>query len=305
MSERELNQGNAADSSAQIASVPSWFRSKPKEKSVPPPPSPTGSLLDIPEPNVASYCQPTVGSRITNVARSEEAISCAFSFAFHLFLGLGVWILLLVLQSYDMLPSRADFKTVELNAALGDEEVLDDLPQLETVPEVEIDMGSTSAPEESPELGQTEILNVTDFISSTAVGSASSSDQKDGKGKGEKGTGFRFTVPKGGKAVTRGSFSAWTIPADPDVGEDYQIIIQIQLPEGTKTYRARDLSGIVSGTDSYTQRLPGPLWGELPIIDNSVQLAIPVPGAKRAFVTDTIRIRSRLLKERQTLQIQF
>src|SRR5262249_5050992 len=54
-----------------------------------------------------------------------------------------------------------------------------------------------------------------------------------GAGDGE-GDGIGVAVPSinvPGYAVTKGSFSVWTEPEDPEPRQDYRIIIQIRLPE--------------------------------------------------------------------------
>ncbi len=118
------------------------------------------------------------------------------------------------------------------------------------------------------------------------------------------GSGFEFTMPENGKAVTKGSFTAWTVPADPKPGKDYLVVIQIRLPETVKRYSSRDLSGTVIGTDGYIQRIPGKAKRYLPLKDHQAQISIEVPGAER-LVEDTISIRSRRLNEQQTLKIVF
>jgi hypothetical protein len=57
----------------------------------------------------------------------------------------------------------------------------------------------------------------------------------------------------GAKAVTKGSFTVWTVPSDPGPGEDYQIFIEVKLPQSLSSYQRGDLRGNVSGTDSYQQ----------------------------------------------------
>jgi hypothetical protein len=124
-----------------------------------------------------------------------------------------------------------------------------------------------------------------------------------------KGTGKVMGRGKGGggapkKAVTKGSFTVWTVPEDPEPGQDYVIVIEIKLPEKLRQYPLKDLSGTVVGTDGWKQAIPGKSQGYARIIDNRTQLRIKVPGAPR-LVSDTIDIRSRLLKEQQTLTIVF
>jgi hypothetical protein len=147
----------------------------------------------------------------------------------------------------------------------------------------------------------------------------------EGTGGGE-GFGMAFKMPTGGKAVTKGSFTAWTVPKDPRPGQDYKIVIQIQVPETIKRYRVADLSGRVIGTDKYTLDIPYEIQfnrygtkiqktrtGDLDfvrkgdyarVVDNQVQVIVNVEGAKQ-LVQDTIEVKSRMLKEDQKLEIVF
>jgi hypothetical protein len=112
-----------------------------------------------------------------------------------------------------------------------------------------------------------------------------------------------------------------------------------------KPYRATDLDGTIRGNESrydkssadYLQQIPsdrrlarlgGPeyrkhtfrrdtrgkrwVWvdpknrfGYLPVVDGKALLMIKVPGAETERIKDTIKIRSKLLKEQQTLEIVF
>lgn len=142
-------------------------------------------------------------------------------------------------------------------------------------------------------------------------------------GEGTAG-GTGLALPRGDNAVTAGSFTAWTIPEDPEPAKDYAIVIEIKIPDRIKTYRLVDLSGVVIGTDLYSQQIPydprnpsstatvrdgKPVTlrdnrAQVPIVDGRVQLIIRVPGAAE-LVKDRIKVRSRLLKEEQDLEIQF
>ena len=137
------------------------------------------------------------------------------------------------------------------------------------------------------------------------------------------GAGGLLKVPAKGRVVKRGSFAAWTVPLDPEPEKEYTIVIQVKLPATLRRYRASDLSGIVQGSDRYVQTIP---WDgrwpnvtltvrggrlvvvkkkdHLPVRNGIAQLLIRVPPAEK-LVRDTIRIRSRLLKEEQTLEIVF
>jgi len=136
-----------------------------------------------------------------------------------------------------------------------------------------------------------------------SVSAAGAEGGAEGDGEAEE-TGHKFAMPTGGNVVTEGSFTAWTIPEDPAPGEKYTIVIQIKLPQRIKSYRSSDLSGTVVGTDRYRQELPGLQPKFLPVRKSSVQLEILVPGASE-LVQDTIRIRSRLLKEERELKLVF
>jgi hypothetical protein len=132
-------------------------------------------------------------------------------------------------------------------------------------------------------------------------------------------------------AVQAGSFTAWWIPKVerygekvvpgqlPRVGQEYQIVVQIRVPEGRRSFRVEDLSGEIVGTDGYRQNIPDRAWsldekGELTrvagrpllrVIDGYAQIVFKVQGAGKAGVRDTIRIRSRMLSEEQTLVLVF
>jgi len=112
--------------------------------------------------------------------------------------------------------------------------------------------------------------------------------------------GASFLVPKDVKIFRKGSFTAWTVPNDPKPGEDYDIVIVVKLPDRVKRYRASDLSGIVIGTDGYTQKIPGAEYARgktyLPLNGREAQLIVSVPGAA-SRVRDTIEIRSKFSKK--------
>lgn len=152
---------------------------------------------------------------------------------------------------------------------------------------------------------------------------AESDGDGENTGSSDEGFGFLFSMPEGGKVVTKGSFSAWTVPTDPSPGQDYKIVIRVRLPENTNRYRVSDLSGEVTGTDGYQHKIPyDPLKrgatvtergdrlvpirpsDSLKIVDRHVQLIVNVPGAS-SLTRDTIQVRSKLLKEEQKLEIVF
>jgi len=105
-------------------------------------------------------------------------------------------------------------------------------------------------------------------------------------------------------AVTRGSFSVWTVPDSPDAGEAYKIVIQAKVPNGTKRYPVTDLQGVVVGSDGYRKLIPGSRRGFLPIDQGYVQFEVHIVAAD-AEIKDAVWIQSRMLKEQQKLLIEF
>ena len=182
-----------------------------------------------------------------------------------------------------------------------------------------------SSENQLPQLTKIPITNAEAEISSSLLDSTASNAGNNGEGGDtDEGFGFMFSMPQGGKVVSRGSFSAWTVPEDPEPRKDYMIVIRVKLPEKTKLYRISDLSGKVEGSDFYEQYLPfdpnrkdlaarSELGGQivklrtssrLRVIKNHVQIMIPVKGGDQQ-IRDTIHIKSRMLKEEQKLEIEF
>ena len=219
---------------------------------------------------------------------------------------------------------EAPYEVVDsLSASLADEKVEADAAKLELVTELHI----PDDPEKPRSSQAASVLSISDsgWIDSTqadavqAFATAESREDEDGGG-----SAFQFRMPAGGLAVTKGSFTAWTEPANPKPFENYLIVIEIRLPEGTRAFRLNDLSGDVRGTDDYRQRIPydagAPMASavstpeglrrirssdQVDVVANKVQLVIKVPGAGRKLVRDTIRIRSRRLREEQELSLVF
>jgi hypothetical protein len=108
------------------------------------------------------------------------------------------------------------------------------------------------------------------------------------------------------QAVTKGSFTVWTEPEDPMPGQQYKIMIQVKLNNELKRYPCRDLSGSIVGSDGYRDFFGGPTEpGYLPVKDNSVHYeALIVPGAAE-LVKDIINVESKILKEKQTIELVF
>jgi hypothetical protein len=137
-----------------------------------------------------------------------------------------------------------------------------------------------------------------------SAGNGTGGPQGNGGREGEFTGGFEYSIPKNGKAVIQGNFAAWTVPEDPQPNEKYKIVIQIKLPENIKQYALTDISGLVEGSDTYKQTIPQTVRGFLPVIDHQTQMVVEVPGAA-ALVKDVIVIRSRMLGEKQKLEIVF
>jgi hypothetical protein len=113
-----------------------------------------------------------------------------------------------------------------------------------------------------------------------------------------------YSLPGGGQVVTKGSFSAWTVPADPRPRQAYLVVIQVEWPKtkDRRTLQARrfDLSGTIVGTDTYFQSIEQTGY----FVPKANQMVVPVPGGERN-VRDVIRVQSKMLDESQELAIRF
>ena len=216
-----------------------------------------------------------------------------------------------------------DTLTTPIRASLDDFDRQDEQPQFEAVAEIglsEVD-GQTNVQQLSNSLKA--VKNGLIETTTNAALPSSLKSKDDAKDEGSAGD-FLFKLPESGLAVTKGSFTVWTEPESPDVGQRYMIIIEVKMPSETRVYRVNDLSGYVIGSDNYRQKIPydsqapnnsyftdeekklQKMTGSerIKVRNNKVQLAIEVPGAKR-LVKDTIQIRSRKLRERQELELVF
>ncbi len=251
---------------------------------------------------------------------STTAVSFYTSLAFHLFTWGFVAVFAGWLGLEWIIPS--DDVAPPLMAALGEEDINDDLPQLDLSGDETIVMDApASTIEQIAEQLQKSDSGWLRSTEDVALKSVAGSDAIDPNADG---AGRLLKVPKSGLAVTKGSFTAFTIPANPKPGEMYSIVIEVRLPDDVKRFRVADLTGEVKGSDKYTQKIPYdtrtpnasgyPTANErivrldastvLDVIDNKVQIVIKVPGAAR-LVKDTIKIRSRKLKEEQELTLVF
>jgi hypothetical protein len=191
---------------------------------------------------------------------------------------------------------------LEIFGVVGDAEVMPDIDLDSTMP-ID-DPGKDAAALEFPDFSQVTGDEKPDFDpASTIRGALDGIGEK--SGEGGQGEGFAvpaLNVPK--YAITKGSYSVWTVPKDPAPGVAYQIVIQFRLPGNVKTYRGSDLSGMVTGTDGYKQAIRFSRTETFPVEKGIVQLRIRVPGADR-LVRDIIRIESKLLREKQVVEIEF
>jgi len=133
-------------------------------------------------------------------------------------------------------------------------------------------------------------------------GGAGENGEEGADGEMEADVAPRLKVPA--SAVTKGSFTAWTDPEDPAPGMAYRIVIQVVLPEKITRYRPGDLRGMVIGTDGYKQAIHFQNREPVPVVDGKVQFELRVPGAQK-LVKDMIRVESRMLREKQVLELVF
>lgn len=117
---------------------------------------------------------------------------------------------------------------------------------------------------------------------------------------------------KPGNAVTKGSFTVWSVPKDPQPSEAYQIFIEVKLPPNTQKYTRDDLSGSVVGTDGFSLPLARSA-DAFPDIEQTqtfqfdgltARFSTFIPGGAEA-VRDTIKVQSILLNEQQIISVAF
>lgn len=199
------------------------------------------------------------------------------------------------------------FKNASINRAMEIFGVIGDpseneLSQIELDSSLPVDPGQDAASLEFSDFSQIATSDRMSFNPSESLRGVPGTGQ--GRGEGE-GDGIGVAAPNIPKyAVTKGSFSAWTDPKDPEPGRSYEIVIQFRLPGNVKSYKGSDLTGMVIGTDGYKQVIKFSRTESFPVQDGNIQVRIRVPGADR-LVRDTIRIESKLLHEKQMIEIEF
>lgn len=277
------------------------------------------------EPNDAE--SQSVILKATALAATPAAVSIFSSLTFHL----AAWAVLLILLPMLGInwSELVNFDEPPLQASLGDEEVFDDMAKLDFAGEVEL---TPDSPSKQLEKIQTQIpVSDAGWLESSLDDVWQNVPGGDSATPDGEGSGLLLKVPKAGLAVTKGSFTAFTIPANPSPGQVYQIVIEVRLPDDVKKYKVSDLSGRVIGSDKFEMTLPRdtlnkglysrgvpppgyPVEGgklkeitnssSISVTDNRVQIVVSVPGGAR-LVKDTIVIRSRRLKEEQELVLVF
>lgn len=251
---------------------------------------------------------------------AASTVSFFSSATFHLLL-FGTVAVLSPLLGLDWLIPTEEVQP-SLQAALGDEDIMDDAAEFEFIADIseQFENPTSSLEQLAAELQRSEngtLLTGQDDVWKSILGSKENDPTDDG-------SGVLLKVPESGLAVTKGSFTAFTIPANPKPREVYSIVIEVRLPDDVREFRVSDLVGEVRGSDKYVQKIPydkdAPYAAGYPVENsgikvlnnstvlqvekNRVQIIVKVPGAAR-MVKDVIRIRSRKLKEEQELTLVF
>lgn len=281
---------------AVVPSRPAWFRpqssgTKPS-KLVPPPLVIVDPPLPAPSPVVTSWSAKLAAS----VFRVGFGMGWLVSGLIHLSL-------LATLGLFAYQTHRS--KPAEITGVFG-------VPGGDTVLDTEVSMnaGGSLAPLEFEAVGSTSIIDPAGVggMSAQVLGDIAGSLGGNGRGDGGNGSGglgsIAGNIPVPASAVTRGSFTVWTEPEDPQPGQRYDIVIQVKMSPSIKGYRLRDLTGQVTGTDGFDKPIRFKSTDRKAVHDGIVQLRIDIPGADK-LVKDTIRIRSEILKEEQTIEIVF
>ncbi len=307
------------DSTDEVAPRPTWLpkgenTAAAKRRAT----KPRRSKVVIPLQDVTAPDEETpLKERIAGWLRTAAAAGYGLSLLLH-----GLLILVMALWFFPQIKEAMSITTVVQSDA-------EELQPFDAMDDIHLEAPAGSEDVLVPQL--TEViedanLNVleTKFLQDVTAADT----QGDGGSSGVGSGGFRLLEPK--NAVKAGSFTAWTIPIaenfgekttagdNPRPGQDYHIVIQVKVPTKRNSYSIADLSGKVVGTDGYVQPIPSQaffqdedgrmirakLGRRLPIVEGVVQIIIRVPGAE-ALVKDTIRIKSKLLKENQTLELIF
>ncbi len=279
-------------------------------------------IPELQEPSEFAEDDAEPGAKIGHIAAALTSLG-SMSFVSSALFHLVAWIsalILLPLFGFDWLE-LIQTPQEPIVASLGDEDIVDELPRFEMVGsvDVEVEKPQSSVQQLSQHLQQSDSAWLQSMNDDLVNASSTDSD-----GEGDDGGGILLKIPEQGFAVTKGSFTAFTIPATPAPMKPYRIVIEVRLPGDVSKYRVSDLKGEVIGTDGYKQLLPydknTPSASRAPaangketvinssssidVINNRVQIIIVVPGA-RNLVKDRIKIRSKRLREDQELTLTF
>ena len=300
------------------AEVPSWLSAK-RTRQV----GASRKTAPLPVDSAAAQRQSLVsGSATTSSPDKSLPVGSAWQGFQHLLRGpkraaiYGVWVsltihigLLLTLAVF-AIGGQAILPAAKVLVEFGNpggDTIID--PELEA--SLEMDGGHEAAPPQAEDLNQPPSLEAINFNPGEALeGISNGVGTGDGRGIGDgtgSGTGTGINIPAinvPSFAVTKGSFSAWTEPRDPEPNRQYVIVIQVRLPTNIREYRGSDLTGKVIGTDAYKQIIKYRTTDKFPVKEGAVEFRIPVPGGATR-VRDTIQVESRLLREKQTLKIEF
>ena|GEM_PF-1830928 len=273
-------------------------------------------------PSVSTFECATAGhsKTILSVITSSAAAGIYSSLLFHLL----VWGNALAICHWLGLTwiVRSEELTPPMQVSLGDEDIIDDLPQVNLIGDINPDLEkpSSTMQELAMQLQKAESATLVTTLED-AWKNLPGSLNENNEGPG---SAALLKVPESGLAVTKGSFTAFTIPAHPQPMEAYSIVIEVRLPSDVKRFRVSDLNGEVRGSDGYTQKIPydsrTPYAAGYPtpekkieilqasttldVVDNKIQIVVKIPGGAR-LVKDVIRIRSRKLNEEQELTLIF
>ncbi len=251
---------------------------------------------------------------------SKSALSFYSSATFHL-IAWGLAFLLCQLLGLDWHELINSGET-SIHASLGDEDIAGDAAKFELAGDLgeELEIPGNHPDQISLLLSKSDQA----WLNSSTGDVWSNLPAGEAEGEAGGGTGVLLKVPASGLAVTKGSFTAFTIPAQPKPREAYSIVIEVRLKDDVRKYRVSDLSGEVRGSDTYVQKLPfdsrTPLASGYPaedkkikpltmstvldVVNNRVQIIVKVPGADR-LVRDEIHIRSKKLREEQRITLVF
>ncbi len=106
------------------------------------------------------------------------------------------------------------------------------------------------------------------------------------------------------KAITKGSFTVWTVPEDPNPGQPYWVVILVKHKKTLVNYTRVDLTGTVVGTDNYRALIATHQPAKFRVKSDMARLALRIPGGAK-LVKDVINIKSSMLNEKQTVAIIF